>query len=62
MKEGLATNEVANIAVDKRKNKDLQSLTSVGGPFTSVTQVDEYMKSNIDSNTKTDILLGDPVR
>ena len=43
--KGLQDKEIANIAVDRRKNNDLDKHKSMGGPFTSSAQVDEYMKS-----------------
>ena len=44
-KQGLADKEIANIAVDRRKNKDLSALKELGGPFTSADVVDEFMSS-----------------
>lgn len=48
-KKGLVDKEIANIALDRRKNKDLEKLKCLGGPFTMSSQVDEYLKSD-DSN------------
>lgn len=42
-KEGLHDKEIANVAVDRRRNKDLDSLKGMGGPFTSAAAVDEYV-------------------
>jgi len=35
MKQGLENKEIANVAVDRRRNRDLDTLKSMGGPFTS---------------------------
>ena len=52
-KQGLESKEIANLAVDKRKNKDLDALKALGGPFTSSDQVDEYIsKSDIAESSK----------
>jgi len=48
-KKGLVDKEIANIALDRRKNKDLEKLKCLCGPFTMSSQVDEYLKSD-DSN------------
>ncbi len=40
---GLQDKEIANIAVDKRKNGDLAKLKSQGGPFTNVEELKDYM-------------------
>ena len=42
-KQGLQDKEIANVAVDRRKNKDLDKLKRMGGPFTSAAAVDEYV-------------------
>ena len=48
-KKGLVDKEIANVALDRRKTKDLEKLKCMGGPFTMSSQVDEYLKSD-DSN------------
>ena len=48
-KKGLVDKEIANLALDKKKNKDLEKLKCLGGPFTMSSQVDEYLRSD-DSN------------
>lgn len=45
MKQGLQIKEIANVACDKRRNKDLQSLKSLGGPFTSSKEVNTYIEN-----------------
>ncbi len=40
---GLQDKEIANIAVDIRKNGDLSKLNSQGGPFTNVEELKDYM-------------------
>jgi hypothetical protein len=44
-KKGLQDKEISNVAVDRRRNKDLETLKSMGGPFTSSTQVDQYLQN-----------------
>jgi hypothetical protein len=51
-KKGLEDKEIANLAVDRRKNEDLQSLKAMKGPFTSSKEVDEYIATEADSYTK----------
>ena len=52
-KKGLANKEMANIAADRRKNRDLEELKLVGGPFTSASQVEEYTRDpDIDDKSK----------
>ena len=46
--QGLEDKEIANIAVDKRRNSDLAILRLEGGPFTSPEEVTSYV-------AKTDI-------
>ena len=48
-KKGLVDKEIANVALDRRKTKDLEKLKYMGGPFTMSSQVDECLKSD-DSN------------
>ena len=43
-KDGLQNKEIANISVDKRRNKDLDSLKAFGGPFTNVSEFDTYLE------------------
>ena len=45
-KDGLETKEIKNIGVEKRKNKDLEELKSLGGPFTSLNEIDEFLSSS----------------
>ena len=42
--DGLQNKEIANISVDKRRNKDLDSLKAFGGPFTNASEVDTYLE------------------
>jgi hypothetical protein len=51
-KQGLHEKEIANLAVDKRRNKDLNALKNMGGPFTSSSEVDNYMSSDIEDAVK----------
>ena len=44
-KQGMQDKEIANLAVDRRRNKDLDSLKAMGGPFTSAAAVDQYILS-----------------
>ncbi|KAK6170819.1 hypothetical protein SNE40_019121 [Patella caerulea] len=44
MKQGIGNKEIANVAVDKRRNRDLDALKAMGGPFTSCKQVDIYLR------------------
>jgi len=44
-KQGMQDKEIANLAVDKIRNKDLDSLKAMGGPFTSAAAVDQYILS-----------------
>lgn len=38
--------------MDRRRNKDLETLKSMSGPFTSAAAVDQYISSDIDDDTK----------
>ena len=52
-KQGLAEKEISNIAVDRRKNKDLSALKAMGGPFTCAEAVKDFMsKEDIGEKTK----------
>ena len=45
--------EIANLIVDRRRNEDLHTLKTMGGPFTSATAVDTYVSSpDIDDTSK----------
>ena len=50
---GLQDKEIANLAVDRRRNKDLDKLKSMGGPFTASDQVDAYLASDLGESEKT---------
>ena len=51
--QGLENKEIANIAVYRRKNSDLEALKALGGPFTSADAVDTYIQDvEIDMNDK----------
>ncbi|KAK6171675.1 hypothetical protein SNE40_018117 [Patella caerulea] len=43
MAQGLAEKEVSNLSVDKRRTSDLDKLKILGGPFTSIGEVDDYI-------------------
>lgn len=43
--EGLQNKEIANVAMDRRRNNDLEVLKTMGGPFTSSDQVDIFVDS-----------------
>ena len=43
-KEGLESKDVANLAEDKTRMKDLSELTKLGGPFTKCEDVREFVK------------------
>ena len=45
--EGMKQKEISNISVDRRRNNDLEKLKSLGGPFTSVEEVDNFIKEKI---------------
>ena len=50
---GLRDKEIANIAVDKRKNGDLAKLKAQGGPFTNVKELEQYIaKKGISAKEK----------
>lgn len=52
-KKGLEDKEIANLAVDKRRNQDLDKLKAMGGPFTSAAEVDQYTSStDVDESDK----------
>lgn len=52
-KQDLQDKEIANVAVDRRRNKDLDTLKGMGGPFTSAAAVEEYVAAtDIDERTK----------
>lgn len=46
-RKGPEDKEIANLALDRRKDKDLENMKAMGGPFTSSRQVDE---SEVDNN------------
>ena len=52
VEQGLDIKQAANVAVDKRRNRDLQELKQQGGPFTSSEEVDEYINSGITEDLK----------
>lgn len=43
IEKGMQSKEIANIAVDKRRIGDLETLKKLGGPFTDERQVEDYM-------------------
>jgi hypothetical protein len=45
-KQGMQDKEIANLAVDRRRNKDHDTLKAMGGPFTSSAAVDQYIVSS----------------
>lgn len=51
-KQGLQDKEIANLAVNRRKNKGLKVLKTMGGPFTPADAVDEYVASENNDNTR----------
>ena len=51
-KAGMEEKEIANLAVDKMRNKDLEHLISCGGPFTNPEQVQNFMKTDIPEKEK----------
>ncbi|KAI8514440.1 hypothetical protein Bbelb_070310 [Branchiostoma belcheri] len=52
-KQGLQDKDIANVAVDRRRIKDLQSLKKMGGLFTSAADVDSYVAAgDVDDATK----------
>ncbi|CAH1252996.1 Hypp1057 [Branchiostoma lanceolatum] len=52
-KQGLKDKEIANVAVDRRRNKDLQTLKNMGGPFTTAAEVNTYVAAtDADDTTK----------
>ena len=48
----LLDKEIANLAIDKRKNKDLNTLKDLGGPFTSTKELDLYLQSELTEENK----------
>jgi hypothetical protein len=46
-KRGLRDKEIANLALDRCKNKDPDTLKVLGGPFTSSNEVDDYLNSDV---------------
>jgi hypothetical protein len=45
-KKGMDEKDLANIAVDKRRNADLAELVKLGGPFTKSDDVTTYMENS----------------
>lgn len=43
-KEGMDAKEIASISQDRQRNSDLNTLTSMGGPFTQPEQVEDYIE------------------
>ena len=43
-KQGMENKEIANVAVDRQRNKDLAELKRAGGLFTSAEEVDKYLQ------------------
>ena len=43
--EGLDSKAVVNLASDRQRNNDLTFLKSLGGPFTTAADVDDYLAS-----------------
>ena len=51
--EGLQAKEIANVALDKRRNKDLEELKKVGGLFITVEEINQLMEdANISEEEK----------
>ena len=45
--------EIANLSIDKQRNTDLMKLTTMGGPFTTLEQVEDLMaRADIDDKKK----------
>ena len=51
-KSGLQEKEIANLSVDKRKTKDLAMLKEMGGPLTSVADLEKLMRTRQAESTK----------
>ena len=50
---GVSKTESENLKIDERRNDDLSKLTSVGGPFVSASEVEEYVaRLDIDPKSK----------
>lgn len=52
----LAEKEIANLSIERRKNKDLETLKKLGGPFTNPTEIDKFMRSRISRDKKNERL------
>ena len=55
-KDRLSSKEVNKINQERKKKQDLKELSSLGGPFTTDKDVEEYMKSNLPEKKKVDRL------
>ena len=52
-KQSLQDKKIVNLAVDKKRNEDLDALKAMGVPFTTADAVDEYTAAtDIDEGTK----------
>ena len=50
--KGLEDKHIANLSVERRKHKDLNSLKEVNGPFTASSEVDDFVGSDISDEKK----------
>ena len=55
-KEGLSSKEAQNLVVDRRRNLDLSKLKDKGGPFSSSTEVKEFLSCDLSEKEKVDRL------
>lgn len=51
-KQSMQDQDIANLAVDRRQNNDLDTLKLMSGPLTSAAAVGQYTSGNIDKNAK----------
>ena len=50
--KGLEDKQIANLSVERRKHKDLNSLKEFNGPFTASCEVDKFVESNLSYEQK----------
>ena len=52
MEEGISVKDLENLSDDKKRNKDLEELKVLGGPFTNAEEVNLFMSKPMDEKSR----------
>ena len=52
MEEGISVKDLENLSDDKKRNKDLEELKFLGGPFRNVEEVNLFMSKPMDEKSR----------